>query len=210
MGQFERDHAEMFKTGRYLAAVLALAVAAPAAAQSYSDSFTFLKAVRERDGNKATELVSQPGTAVINLKDGASGEAALHIVTKGRDYTWLSFLLGKGARADIQNSRGETPLSIAAQLGWTDGAELLLSRGANVDLQNQRGETPLIVAVHNRDMAMVRLLVANGANPKRVDHVAGYSALDYAKQDNRAQSLVKILEGPAAAPGRPAAGPRLN
>jgi ankyrin repeat protein len=147
---------------------------------------------------------------VINLKDASTGEAALHIVTKGRDYTWLSFLLSKGARPDIQNGQGQTPLSLAAQLGWTDGAELLLSRGANVDLPNQRGETPLIVAVHNRDMAMVRLLVANGANPKRTDHVAGYSALDYAKQDNRAQAIAKLLEGSTAAPAHPAAAPRLN
>jgi hypothetical protein len=194
---------------RAAAAALALAMAVPAGAQSYSDSFTFLKAVRERDGNKATELVSQPGTAVINLKDQSTGEAALHIVTKGRDYTWLSFLLGKGARPDIQNAHGETPLGIAAQLGWTEGAELLLGRGANVDLPNQRGETPLILAVHNRDVPMVRLLLAKGANPKRADHVAGYSALDYAKQDNRAQAIVKILEGTTGAAARPAAGPRL-
>jgi uncharacterized protein len=196
--------------GRAVVAAMALAMAVPASAQSYSDSFTFLKAVRERDGNKATALVSQPGTAVINLRDQSSGEAALHIVTRGRDYTWLSFLLGKGARPDIQNSKGETPLLIAAQLGWTDGAELLLGRGANVDLPNQRGETPLIVAVHIRDVPMVRLLMANGANPKRTDHIAGYSALDYAKQDNRAQSLVKFLENGAGAPSRPAAGPKLH
>jgi ankyrin repeat protein len=204
----------MFKTGTFFsraaAAALALALSAPAAAQSYSDSFTFLKAVRERDATKATELVSQPGTAVVNLKDPSSGEAALHILAKGRDYTWLSFLLGKGARPDIQNSKGETPLSIAAQLGWTDGAELLLGRGANVDLPNQRGETPLIMAVHNRDVPMVRLLLANGANPKRADHVAGYSAIDYARQDNRAQAIVKVLEGTTGAAARPAAGPRLQ
>ena len=202
----------MFKTGKFFnraaAAALALALSAPAVAQGYSDSFNFLKAVRERDGNKATELVNQPGTAVVNLRDPSSGEAALHIVAKGKDYTWLSFLLGRGARPDIQNSKGETALMIAAQLGWTDGAELLLGRGANVDLPNQRGETPLIVAVHNRDVPMVRLLVANGANPKRSDHIAGYSALDYARQDNRAQSLVKILEGSAAT--RPVAGPSLH
>jgi hypothetical protein len=202
----------MFKTGRYLvraaAAALALAIALPAGAQSYSESFTFLKAVRERDGTKATEMVDHPGTAVINLRDPSTGEGALHIVTKGRDYTWLSFLLGKGARPDIQNGQGETPLSLAAQIGWTEGAELLLSRGASVDLPNQRGETPLILAVHARDVPMVRLLLTNGANPKRSDHIAGYSALDYAKQDNRAQSIVKILEGTSGAPARPAATPR--
>ena len=29
----------------------------------------------------------------------------------------------------MQNSEGETPLSLAAQIGWTDGAEMLLVAG---------------------------------------------------------------------------------
>lgn len=182
---------------RAAAAALALAISVPAIAQSYSDSFTFLKAVRERDGNKATELVNQPGTTVVNLRDPSSGEAALHIVTKGRDYTWLSFLLGKGARPDIQNGSGETALLLAAQIGWTDGAELLLSHGATVDLPNQRGETPLIIAVQHRDVPMVRLLLSHGADPKRTDHAVGYSALDYARQDSRAAPVLRLLENKA-------------
>ncbi|MDB5694411.1 MAG: ankyrin repeat protein [Alphaproteobacteria bacterium] len=194
--------------GRAVAAALALMIAAPAGAQSYSDGFTFLKAVRDRDGNKATELASQPGTTVVNVRDPASGDAAIHIVTRGRDSAWLSFLLSKGARPDLQNGRGETALSIAAQLSWTDGADLLLSQGAGVDLPNQRGETPLILAVHNRDVPMVRLLLRGGANPKKADHAAGYSALDYARQDNRAQPIVRLLEGQGGAPARPAAGPK--
>lgn len=194
--------------GRAAAAALALAMAVPAGAQSYSDSFTFLKAVRERDGNKATELVSHPGTTVINLRDGSTGEAAIHIVTKGRDYTWLSFLLGKGARPDIQTSQGETALFLAAQLGWTEGADLLLSAGAVVDLPNQRGETPLIMAVHARDVPMVRLLLAHGANPNKTDHAAGYSALDYARQDSRAVPIVRMLEAKAGRSGTAAAAPK--
>jgi hypothetical protein len=194
-------------TCRAIAAALALTMAVPAAAQSYSDGFTFLKAVRERDGNKATELASQPGTTVVNARDPSTGEAALHILARGRDYSWISFLLGKGARPDMQNSQGETALSIAAQLGWTEGADLLLRQGASVDLANSRGETPLILAVHNRDAPMVRMLLGHGANPKRADHVAGYSALDYAKQDNRALPILRILEGQGAVPAGPAAGP---
>jgi ankyrin repeat protein len=192
-------------TRRAIVAALALTMAVPAAAQSYSDGFTFLKAVRERDGNKATELVSQPGTTVVNVRDQSTGEGALHILAHGRDYSWISFLLGKGARPDIQNSQGETPLSIAAQLGWTEGADLLLRQGASVDLANSRGETPLILAVHNRDAAMVRLLLGHGANPKRADHVAGYSALDYARQDNRALPILHIIEGSSGGTARPAA-----
>ena len=49
-----------------LTAMVVVAMAAPVAAQSYSDSFTFLKAVKERDGSKVTSLLAQPGTVVVN------------------------------------------------------------------------------------------------------------------------------------------------
>jgi ankyrin repeat protein len=184
-------------------AAMALAIAVPVVAQAYSDGYTFLKAVRDRDGTKVVALVAQPGTTVINARDRDTGETALHILTGDRDETWLSFLLGKRANPNIQNSRGETPLSLAAQLGWADGAELLLAHGAAVDLANQRGETPLILAVHNRDISMVRTLLARGANPNTTDRAAGYSALDYARQDNRAQPLVRLLEASASGGAQP-------
>lgn len=194
------------RIGRILAAAILLAVAVPLAAQSYSDGYSFLKAVKARDGAKVQTLVATPGSVVINTRDQSAGEGALHYLVRDRDITWLSFILGRGAKPDIQNRQGVTPLSLAAQLGWTDGAQLLLSRGASVDLANGRGETPLIFAVHKRDMAMVRLLVGAGADPNRSDSSAGYSALDYAKQDARSAQIVRVLEAPRT-PSRPAAGP---
>jgi ankyrin repeat protein len=191
-----------------LAAALALGVmTAPAAAQQFSDSYTFLKAVKERDGAKAEGLLARPSAAVLNAKDSSSGEGALHVVTRGRDLSWLGFLLSKGARADIQNRDGDTPLILATQLGWVEGANVLLRVGANVDLPNRQGETPLMFAVRNADAAMVRLLMSKGANPKRPDNVTGYSALDHAKQNVRAAAIVKLLEAAPAKPGREIAGP---
>jgi ankyrin repeat protein len=191
-----------------VAAFLALALAAAPAAAQYSAGYNFLKAVKDRDATKVTEILAEPGTVVVNAKDQGSGESALHMVVRQRDYTWTSFLLGKRAKADIQNRQGETPLTIAAQLGWVEGAELLLARGASVDLANQRGETALILAVHRRDMAMVSLLLRGGANPNRKDNLSGSSALDYARQDGRSQAIVKLLEAKAA-PARAVAGPKL-
>lgn len=187
------------------AAALIAMLVAPAAAQKFSDSYTFLKAVKDRKGGEATALLSQPGSTVINAR-GSDGESALHIVARERDLTWLGFLLGKGARPDIENKEGSTPLALAAQLGWIDGARVLLSRGAKVDAANGRGETPLIIAVQRRDIPMTRLLIQAGADPNRTDNSAGYSALDYAKRDARAAALLRVLEE-APAKKREAAGP---
>jgi ankyrin repeat protein len=195
------------KFGRALAASMVLVLAVPSSGQqTFSDSYNFLKAVRERDGGKVTDLVAEPGSVVINTRDRGSGEAALHIIVRGRDLNWLAFLLGKGARPDIQTNRGETPLTLAAQIGWVEGAEELLAKRASVDLANGRGETPLILATQRRDISMVRLLLNRRANPKRTDNVAGMSALDYARQDPRAGAVLKLLEAQAA-PAKPVAGP---
>lgn len=195
------------KFGRVVAATMVLALAVPASGQqTFSDGFTFLKAVKERDGAKVTDLVSEPGSVVINTRERSNGEGALHIVVRGRDLNWLAFLLGKGARPDLQTHRGDTPLTLAAQIGWLEGVEQLLAKRASIDLPNGRGETALILAAQRRDLPLVRLLLARRADPKRTDNVAGMSALDYAKQDPRASAVLKLLEA-RAAPAKPVAGP---
>lgn len=181
--------------GKLMAAMALAALPAAVAAQQMSDGYTFLKAVKERDGTTASGLIAEPGSIAINAKDPA-GNAALHLLTRERDLVWLGFLLTKGAKANIQDREGNTPLAIAARIGWLEGAERLLRGGARADEPNNRGETPLIMAVHNRDLAMVRLLLAEGADPNHQDSVAGYSALDYARQDRRAASIIKLLESP--------------
>jgi uncharacterized protein len=194
---------------RFITLLIAtLAIPGIAFAQ-FSDSYNFLKAVRDRDGAKATEFVSKPGTVIIDTRDSASGETALHIVTRARDLTWMAFLLARNAKTDIRDAQGNTPLMIASQIGFIEGVQMLLKYRASVDLANGAGETPLIRAVQNRDAALVRLLMTSGANPKKADTSAGLSALDYAKRDRRSLAILKILE--ETKPTKPAtatAGPR--
>ncbi|MBK5264249.1 MAG: ankyrin repeat domain-containing protein [Alphaproteobacteria bacterium] len=179
---------------------LTAAVLIPGSAYAqFSDSYNFLKAVRDRDGAKATEFVDQPGTTLINTKDGQTGETALHIVIARRDAVWLNFLLVKGAKPDLADNRGTTPLMLAAELRFLDGAQLLLATGAQVDKANDKGETPLIRAVQLRDLLMVRLLISGGANSEKADTLAGMSARDYAKRDSRSPALLAALDTPKPA-----------
>lgn len=179
---------------RMIAAALAL-VAVPVLAQSgFSESYTFLKAVRERDADKAMPIADNPTSTAINARDPGTGEGALHILVRGRDLNWLAYILGRGARPDLQSEDGTTPLGLAAQIGWLEGAEQLLARGASPNLANARGETPLILAVQQRHLPMVRLLLGQGADPNLTDSVAGYSALDYARRDRRSAAILRLLE----------------
>lgn len=198
-------------TGRtiLLAAAAALFVAPAAApAQRFSDSYNFLKAVKDRDGTEATKLIEQPGTTIIDTRDRATGETALHVVVKRRDNAWISFLLGKGARPDIKDNDGNTPLMAAALLRYVDGAELLIARKARVNLANNSGETPLIRAVQLGDTNMVRVLVAAGADPNQRDLLAGMSARDYAKRDQRSTSILRELDNAKPQSNKPVQGPK--
>lgn len=180
---------------RLRAAGIAMLLMMPALAQAqFSDSYNFLKAVRDRDGQKVTEFVDQPGTTVINTRDSTTGETALHIVVARRDPVWINFLLAKGAKPNLADNRGTTPLMQAVQLRFLDGASALLTGGAQVDRANDQGETPLIRAVQLRDLAMVRLLMANGANPDKADTLAGMSAREYARRDGRSPALLSALD----------------
>jgi ankyrin repeat protein len=190
------------RTTGLLVAALVAAVATPVLAQmGFSDGYSFLKAVRARDGATVENLISDPSSTVINTR-GDDGQAALHIVVRGRDSTWLNYLLSPGARPDIQDGDGATPLIIATQIGWREGVEALLRHGANPNFSNGQGETPLMFAVRNNDLAMVRLLMANHADPNQTDNVQGYSAMDYAEQDRRAAAILQVLRRPARGAAR--------
>lgn len=179
------------KAGLALALVGSV-LAAPASAQ-FSDSYNFLKAVKERDGTEATKFLNEPGTTIVNTRDLSSGETALHYVVQRRDEVWTRFLLQRGANPNIADRNGITPLTIAAGLGFVEGVEQLVKAGARVDTTNAAGETPLIAAVHRRDGAIIRLLLKNGASPDRADN-SGRTARDYATLMGPAAGVLQEIE----------------
>lgn len=195
-------------SGRWIAAAMALMLAAAPASAQFSDSYKFLKAVRDKDGTVVTEMVEKPGATIINTRDFSTGETGLHIVIKRRDAQWLSFLLAKGANPNLRDGEGNTPMLTAAQLRFADGIQVLVDNKADVNGANNRGETPLILAVQTRDIASVRILLTAGANPRQPDRIAGMSARDYAARDGRSEMIVKMIDdAKAVKPKAATAGP---
>jgi uncharacterized protein len=181
---------------RVLGLALAAVVASGPAHAQFSESYNFLKAVREADGQKVTDAINKPGSGavIVNTRDATTGEGALHIVTKRRDTVWLSFLLSKGANPNMRDASGNTATMLSAQLSYAEGLSLLIDRGAQVDLANNSGETPLIRAVQNRDIATVRTLLTAGANPNKADTSSGLTARQLAERDSRSAAIVKAID----------------
>lgn len=176
-----------------VASLLAILALQPVAGQMYSDGYQFLEAVKDRDGDTATEMLNEPGTQVINTRDITSGDSGLHVVVARRDALWVRFLLQRGANPNIRNNEGLTPIQLATRLGFIEGVEELLEKGAQVNVADSQGETPLIAAVHQRNIPLVRRLLAEGADPDRNDN-SGRSARDYVDLMNGNSLLLRELE----------------
>lgn len=187
-------HTISSKAVAILVAALASLLLPVAAQAQFSDTYNFMRGVRDRDFATVRDLVEQPGSTVINVRDRSTGEAALHIVTRERDSQWLLYLLRQNANPDIRDREGNTPLHIAAQIGFLEAADWLRIVDADLNARNNRGETPLILAVQQRNAALVRQLVDAGANPDIADSVIGLSARNYAMRDGRSGDIVAIIE----------------
>lgn len=184
----------MFVAALALVMPLTGGLLATAAQAQFSDSYNFLKAIKERKGEEAEKFLADPGSVIINTRDSTTGQTALHLVVERRDSPWLGYLLQKGANPNLADKKGTTPLMLATQLNFIDGIDWLVKKKAQVDQVNKSGETALILAVQLRNTEAVRALLKAGASPDKKDNRAGYSARDYAKQDGRASAISAILE----------------
>nr|WP_315382119.1 ankyrin repeat domain-containing protein [uncultured Sphingomonas sp.] len=197
------------------AAAALLLLPLPALAQGMGqprESIQFLDAIRKADGNKVNEFLRDKAASMINVKDPyGTGEAALHIVIKRQDPTYLTVLINQpGINVNIQDRDGNTPLIFAAGLGWAPGVDALLAKKANVNLANNGGVTPLIRAVLAHDTEVVKKLLDAGADPDRADFGGGLSAREYAKRETRYPSIAKLLaDAPKVGRAAAAAGPKL-
>lgn len=188
-----------------VAVVAAVAIAAPAAAQ-FSDAYKFIKAVKDKDGAAADKILSTPGNALVNVRDNATGDAAIHIVVKRRDLAWLGFLLQREASVNVRDRDGATPLLLSAISGFEDGVKVLVAVHADVDLANRLGETPLLKAVQLRNTLITRMLLDAGANPDANDN-SGNSARSAAAADPRGGLLSRMLKDAPVGRKAPAQGP---
>lgn len=71
-------------------------------------------------------------------------------------------LLEHGAKVNLEDKKGRTPLHRAAVNGTVELMHVLLEHGANAGAEDGEGRSPLHLAVHYRSVEIVRVLLERG------------------------------------------------
>jgi ankyrin repeat protein len=121
---------------------------------------------------EAVNLLLASGSDV-NLPD-AQRTTPLALAAEGTAYMpnnapLVRILLEKGAKPEVEDARGRTPLHRAAAEGKNEAVELLLNNKANPNVKSSTGATPLLEAVTYGRQPTVELLLQRGADVNLAD-----------------------------------------
>ncbi|MEO7213507.1 ankyrin repeat domain-containing protein [Mucilaginibacter sp.] len=140
-------------------------------------------------------LLTQPGNDITKLTH--DGRTYLHWAAFRGNAEITEQLLNKGAKINLEDSHGYTPLLFAANSGQqnTKIYDLFIARG--IDLKKElsaEGANVLLLAIANdKDLALTKYFVAKGLDLNSTD-AAGNNAFSYAARAGNIDVLKTLVE----------------
>ncbi|RDC56168.1 ankyrin repeat domain-containing protein [Pedobacter chinensis] len=139
-------------------------------------------------------LLAQPGNDVNKLTHD-SRTYLFWAASKG-NIPVMEYLLKNGAKVNIQDSHGYSPLTFAAVGGQTDTKvyDLLIQKGTDLkkDL-NHDGANALLIAIPNdKDFALTNYFVSKGLSLNSTD-AAGNTAFNYVARSGNIDLMNKLI-----------------
>ena len=153
-----------------------------------------LLALRKGYGKLVLPLLSSNQLHLQSMYDAESNNC-LHLAAASNDWTTLRVLLDENDFSDSVNklnSKGETPLHLAAQGGDTRSVEILLSHGALVNRSSN--DTALMRACFNGHSKCVLILHKTYPFQRDWKDQTGNSALHYAALGGNPKTLATALD----------------
>lgn len=151
-----------------------------------------------QDGNKSTALAILGAGANPNIANYQE-DTPLHLAAKNGMIEVVETLLAKGARADVVNAHGATPLWYACSSYSNPDTALAILRSRNpglVDVAHRTTRsTPLHLATENGWGEVVEVLFTRGARAEVVD-ANGRTPLWYACNRAKKDAALALLRSP--------------
>lgn len=149
-----------------------------------------------RHGNVGVVKLLIKHGSKVNARNAVYKRWPIHVAAiqnrNDSHFSVIEALLKSGARIDVKDIKGRTPLHHLARHADIKTVRLLLNRDSNVNVKDYNGQTPLTFAVRQENVELVRLLVDHGS---KVD-VADYgrtTPLHVACRHNNELKIVKFL-----------------
>lgn len=108
----------------------------------------------------------------------------------------MEYLLSKGAKINLEDSHGSTPLGFAAAGGQTNTKvyDLLIKAGADVKQLNHDGASLLLMAIPNdKDLTLTDYFISKGLSLNATD-AAGNTAFNYAARSGNIELMKKLVQ----------------
>ncbi len=136
--------------------------------------------------------------ALALIVQGCASNSPLHQAVLKGDKNKVATLLQQGAKVDTRDSRGRTPLFIAAENGDADTVQELLDHGANPTKGAllRHGNTPLHVAAQNGFNNVIELLLHKSTNAD-LQNSASQTPLMLAAWARRPQTVTLLIKSGA-------------
>lgn len=126
------------------------------------------------------------------------GESALHLAARMGVMEAIKTLVRLGAKIDLKDDRGRTPLMTAVEAcQMPQVVELLLDLGANVDIQDKMGMTALDHGAAVGSLELCRLLLRRTASPKVRTGRMNSSPIFHAVESGNLDILQLLIEAHA-------------
>jgi ankyrin repeat protein len=148
-----------------------LGMGAQASSRNIHGCTPFLLAAQGGQLGVVKVLMQSLGTQVLGEVDNR-GRTPLHCAATQDHGDVVTFLLSKGAQANVTDGEDKTPLTWACHMSHVGVVQVLAQHMGTQELQDrdQQGSGALHWAVEGGDEEVIRCLLLAGADPSVVDH----------------------------------------
>lgn len=139
-------------------------------------------------------LIDQPGNEVTKITHDS--RIYLHWAANRGNVQLVEYLIKKGSDINLEDSKGETPLTFAAIGGQSNPAlyDAFFKAGADPKKKYKDGVTLLLMSIAaDKNLSLATYLTSKGLSLKDTD-TAGNTAFDYAAKSGNTALLQSLLD----------------